>query len=329
MLKIKYYNTNVGVIFKVVDSSYNSALSLKNYCEYINDIHVEDIQELSNKWYKIDSLPICIKKKTSAKKVQVGWELKIPSLASGTIPVPPYLALDELVIIDYDNYKYKYDGKFKDIGELYQQRYETQPEQIVDVPFDLQHLDDIEVSNFNKPEQIKIKQLGGSYGNTTQIIDLSHVVRYEELHELLTPEFLVHNCPCSLSSEQMFKIVRYYVRENIDPRSARITSDYDFCFTVKKILNKQPSFVSKEKKQSSELFEIFEMTWEGYNNKKTGYSGYTPIEALKANSLEDMKNKLESYLKELLDKINCEVEQCSCCKGTGHIVKKIETNFKL
>ena len=42
-----------------------------------------------------------------------------------------------------------------------------------------------------------------------------------------------------------------------------------------------------------------------------------------------MKNKLESYLKELLDKINSEVEQCSCCEGTGHIVKKIETNFKL
>ena len=92
---------------------------------------------------------------------------------------------------------------------------------------------------------------------------------------------------------------------------------------------KEPSVVSKQKKFQRELFEVFEMTWSGYGGKKKGYEGYTPIAELKADSLEDMKNKLEDYLKSLIEKINTEVKQCDCCKGTGHIVSKIKTNFKL
>jgi len=188
---------------------------------------------------------------------------------------------------------------------------------------------EIEVENYNSPEKIIIKQNHGSFNGSPVSVDLSSIVRYEELHEILTPEFLIHNCPCTLSSEQMFKIIRYYVKENINPRVARITSDYDFCFTVKKVLNKKPSLVIKSKKPTEELFEVFEMTYSGYRGGSSGYNGYTPIAPMNAGSLEDMKNKLEKYLTELIDDINTKVEQCECCKGTGHIVTRVKTDFKL
>ena len=328
MLKIKYYSTNVGVIFQVHSNTWYSGDILKNSCDFIDNIHVDSIQNLNKGWYKIDSLPCSIKKKVKAKKVMIGHELKSPSLVSDKVPA--FLTLEQLPYVEDDNEDYYgFSGEYKEIAYLYIPKYEEQPEKLEEVPFELVHLGDIEVSNYTYPEKILIKQVSGNFGGKVQTVDLSDIVRYEDLYELLTPSFLVHNCPCYLSSEQMFKIVRHYVKENINPRVAEITSDYDFCFTVKKVLMKEPSVVLKQKKPQRELFEIFEMTWSGYGGKKMGYSGYTPIAELKADSLEDMKNKLEDYLKNLIEKINEEVEQCKCCKGTGHIVNKIKTNFKL
>ena len=325
MLKIKYYNTNVGVIFKIAHSY---AYDLNSSCTYIDDTYVDNVQELNNKWYKIDSLPCSIKKKVKAKKVMVGHELKSPSLVSDKVPA--FLTLEQLPYVEDDNEDYYgFSGEYKEIAYLYVPKYEEQPEKLGEVSFELVHLGDIEVSNYAYPEKILIKQVSENFRGKVQTVDLSDIVRYEDLYELLTPSFLVHNCPCYLSSEQMFKIVRHYVKENTNPRVAEITSDYDFCFTVKKILSKEPSFASKQKKPQSELFEVFEMTWKGYDGKQSGYGGYTPIAELKADSLEDMKNKLEDYLKNLIEKINAEVKQCDCCKGTGHVVNKIETNFKL
>ena len=328
MLKIKYYSTNVGVIFQVHSNSWYSGDILKNSCDFIDNIPVESIQSLNKGWFKIDSLPCSIKKKVKTKKVMVGHELKSPSLVSDKVPA--FLTLEQLPHVEDDNEDYYgFSGEYKEIAYLYIPKYEEQPEKLEEVSFELVHLGDIEVSNYTAPEKMLIKQVSENFGGKVQTAYLSDIVRYEDLYELLTPSFLVHNCPCYLSSEQMFKIVRHYVKENINPRVAEITSDYAFCFTVKKVLMKEPSVVSKLKKPQREFFEVFEMTWKGYGGKKNGYEGYTPIAELKANCLEDMKNKLEEYLKNLIENINAEVKQCNCCNGTGHVVNKIETNFKL
>jgi len=324
MLKIKYYSTNVGVIFKIAHSY---VYDLNSYCTYIDDTYVDNIQELNNRWYKIDNIPFSIKKKVPTKKTLVGYELKSTSLASDNIPA--FLTLEQLTPVEDDDDIYGYSGEYKEFAYLYKPKFDDIPEQLEEVPFELIDLGEIEVENYNSPEKIIIKQKHERTDGKPTNVDLSSIVRYEELHEILTPEFLVHNCPCTLSSEQMFKIIRYYVKENINPSEARITSDYDFCFTVKKVIKKEPSAVTKYKKSTEDLFEVFEMTWSGYGGKSTGYQGYTPIQALNASSLGDMKVKLEEYLTKLMDIINSEVEQCDCCKGTGHVVNKIETNFKL
>ncbi len=42
--------------------------------------------------------------------------------------------------------------------------------------------------------------------------------------------------PCKLTSKQMYDITRKYIKDNIDLSKAKITSDYKFCFAVKKII---------------------------------------------------------------------------------------------
>ena len=69
------------------------------------------------------------------------------------------------------------------------------------------------------------------------------------------------------------------------------------------------------------MVEIFEMT-----PPSSLYRGYTPMKGWVAESLEDMKEQIRSYLEELMDVINTPVAECEHCGGTGHIIKRVETN---
>lgn len=139
--------------------------------------------------------------------------------------------------------------------------------------------------------------------------------------------------PCKLTSHQMFKIVRQHLLENLDMVENVITSNYDFCFTVKKRVHTKPFVVTesylasrnkwKERKttKTKKLVEVFEMSYAGYKGKG-GYEGYTCIPELHGDNLEDIANKLDSYLTNLLAALNTKVTECECCAGTGHIVVK-------
>ena len=67
-----------------------------------------------------------------------------------------------------------------------------------------------------------------------------------------------------------------------------------------------------------EEIEIFEMTHTGKN-----YSGYTPIQPITANSQQELKDKIDNYLEELMAYINEPLIECEHCRGLGY-VNKIE-----
>ena len=119
-----------------------------------------------------------------------------------------------------------------------------------------------------------------------------------------------------------------------------VTSDYDFCFTVKRKITIKPITTRREIKkdngrsyaspkfktiiQQFKEIEIFEMTPE---DKK--YGGYTPIAPWHANNLREMKEQIETYLANLMEEINKPVAECECCNGTGHVVgPNIDTNAR-
>ena len=170
--------------------------------------------------------------------------------------------------------------------------------------------------------------LAESNGMTKNTIELSKIVRYSDLELMLVPPLALHLRPCSLSTDDMFRIVRQHVRENIDGRYARISSDYDFCFRVEKVIPIK-SFVKRVeiktasgKRYSRPRFNetlvdrkempIFEMT----NSKQHG--SYTVIAGITADSLTSMVEQVRLYLDELMAVLNAPVVECEHCAGTGH-----------
>ena len=144
---------------------------------------------------------------------------------------------------------------------------------------------------------------------------------------MLVPDLAIHNRPCSLSQDNTYKIIRSYIKNNINGKYARVTSDYDFCFTVTKVINIKPYIHTSEQTKSNgrsyakprikkreintKEFKIFEMC------PKKPYQGYTPIKGFTGENLLDLSNNIKSYLDELMSVLNSPLTECPCCDGTG------------
>lgn len=330
--KIEQYITNVGTFFK--KQSGDGYWTLDTLL--INDKLCNQYLKY-NGYFKIDEPIKNIKQKVSGKTQQVGWELINPELACSILPM--YLTLEQL----YNEYNVDsehdgYAGEYKDRAAMYKPVTETTESSYVDVPFELITLGELQVDNYNKPEAMLItQQVESTYGrNNLQTLDLSAIVQYGDITRILTPEFMLHTQPCSLSSNQVYSIVRHWIKEHIDPKVAKITSDYDFCFTVKKIVKTEPFIKRVEKltrgfnsynpkryenkKEDTILVDIFEMTYAGYKGN-AGYDGYTCIPKWEAKSLKDMQEHIKNYLDNLMSVINSNLHQCECCKGSGYRVE--------
>ena len=72
--------------------------------------------------------------------------------------------------------------------------------------FDVKILRNLQIDSFEAPIKMEVKQcVEGNYGKSeSRTADLASIVTYEDIERLLTPEFLLHERPCTLSSSQMF-----------------------------------------------------------------------------------------------------------------------------
>ena len=157
--------------------------------------------------------------------------------------------------------------------------------------------------------------------------------KHQLIDKIMFPSILLHNTPCALTSEEVYKILRQYIKQHINYEVAEITSDYDFCFTVKKkialsnpystqreILKgngrsyKNPKF--KTNYIGTRLTTIFEMTYSPKN-----YSGYTPIPSIVANTEDELKEKIDKLCEDTVSLINEPLVECEYCKGYGVIIK--------
>jgi hypothetical protein len=139
----------------------------------------------------------------------------------------------------------------------------------------------------------------------------------------------------------MYDMTRQYILDHIDNSVAKITSNYDFCFTVKKLvpliepetITYQNIFASTKRERNKihttikkfNEMEIFEMTHE-----QSRYQGYTVIPEMHANSEAELKEKVDAWLEGLMAVINEPLCQCPHCQGTGYVgeVKKQGFNYK-
>ena len=337
-MKIQYYSTNIGVFFKIDASwSYQNLQALN-----IVEINGKDVTSLvpNNGWYHFEGELKDFKKRNPPKKEQIGWRLINPEIASEKIPLT--LTLQQLQKTwNSEDEDYAFTGSYASLVSLYQHDYTELPSEIVPVEVELVKLRDLHIENYEAPSEMKIQVQDGNYGGKLQVQDLSKVAVFADIERMLTPDFLLHTRPCSLTSEQVYKIVRAHILNNIDGKVARVTSNYDFCFAVEKIIETKPYEVKTEKLTSgmrsykpprfttatktTKQQKIFEMTWKGYKGN-SGYDGYTCIEPWEANSLRELYEYMQQYLKDLMLEINKPVVECQHCNGLGCITKTIGTN---
>ena len=86
---------------------------------------------------------------------------------------------------------------------------------------------------------------------------------------------------------------------------------------------KPPRFTTATKTTKQQ--KIFEMTWTGAHHGG-GYTGYTCIEPWEADSLQELYEYMQQYLKDLMLEINKPVVECQHCNGLGCITNTIGTN---
>jgi len=335
-IQVRYYKTNVGNFFALNSGgSYYGSNTLQGHnIVEINGIDVSNLQPHNGGWYLLDIELTDFKKKYPESRKHTGWRLKNPKIASEEIP-------EELEVYqieqDYDSYV----GSHAEYFALYEPMYEIIPAQIIHIEAELTLIRELDVGHYSKPAEMKVQMREGSFGGKTQTVDLSRIASISEIETLLTPEFMQHTRPCSLNSEQVYKIVREHIIQNINGAVARVDSNYDFCFSVVKKVQTKPYVAKKESYTRSgnsykpprfvgrtvdtKDVKIFDMTWKGYKGNE-GYQGYTCIEGWNADSLHELYDNMQRYLHELMQVINEPAKECHHCNGTGYECSTISTN---
>lgn len=265
------------------------------------------------------------------------FTLKVPSLESERIPLTLQPA-DLHIYYDEEEEDYKWTC-YEDIRSLYSPVHKALPPSWEALELEPTIIGEFVAENITEPVNMRVRmmQSGSSFSNKPEEVDLKSIATWEVLEQLLTSPIMLHERPCHLTSETVFRIVRAYLLENIDPKQARVDSNYTFCFSVNKQVVVKPYKVKREKltrngnsyrpprftheTHNTKSVRVFEMTWQGAGNGEVGgYGEYTCIPEIHGRNLQELADNLKRYLDELVDVINTPVAECPHCNGTGHVV---------
>ncbi len=252
-------------------------------------------------WQKLKSIPKKVESVIPEKKEIIKYKLKEGFAKNKKTPVT----------LPAGSFAYNYELEECDNEEikgLYKPVYKITPEHNELIKFEIVVLD--EVDNF-EPIAPKFK------------------IKHSLLNEIQTPNILLTDKPCKLSINDTYTIVRKHIKNYINPQYARITSDYDFCFTVKKIIELHKPFeyevdVNAYKKRARPKYKkrhqndretaVFEMT------NERNYQHYTTITPFEGKNNKDLEKNIEVYLAKLMNYINEPIMECEHCKGRGVVM---------
>lgn len=151
-------------------------------------------------WYEISKIPTIITQKVSGESINKRYELKEVYPESELTPKTlPYPLPDE----------------FEEVSGLYTYNCDKSEDTEQEVEFEISIID--ETDDF-------------------KLIKEDYPVSHTFMDKLKYNPVQLSYKPSSISSEQAYTIIRNYVKEHIDGRYARVTSDYDFHFEVEKYI---------------------------------------------------------------------------------------------
>jgi hypothetical protein len=273
----------------------------------------------------------------SKKVVNVRWELINPADTSLGIPL---ILTKEQADQQYCDEDYIYslgsNCEYQRFSSLYERKYDYQEGELGDVEFEIVSTQEVSVSDVNNFKDMKIVTHINKSTKAEAVQNLSSIVTYSDIEQLLVHPLAIHNRPCSVSKDTTYNIVRNHIKQHINPHHARITSDYDFCFTVKKLVQIKPIEVKREhKKANGRSYATPKFTYSTKQHKELDlfemcpakrYTTYTPIDGFTGENLEDLAENIKLYLGELMLVINAPVHECEHCNGVGSVVREVGCN---
>lgn len=237
-------------------------------------------------WYKIKDIPKIVERIEPDKYINRRYELKDKY---------PVTEMTPKIILEMDD--------DSDIIKLYDYKYDiiTNEWQSIDFEYDLI---DTESLYENTPK----------YPYSNFIMD-----------QLMYPSIMLPNKPCGIKGSELYTIIREYIKLHIDNKYARVTSDYDFCFTVKKVIKLyEPVSYTRDMgtKKRPKLTTIYNYDKQVvvFETAPKEYQKYPVQHGLIANSYAELELKIDNYLKELIEHINKPIIECVSCKGTGIVL---------
>lgn len=322
------------VKFKVIE--FNNGCFITNAESYVYAGHNHYVANLffdgvkaesscKKDWYKLDKVPTTVSTQGYATRVNHRYELK----ETVTFDLPKSYGRDEFAYYPNNGEGWIPRPEFEDVFSLYKEVYDIEPAQLEDIRFNLEiiakyNCDLVEpndTSSFNYPCFIDgyfAKTI--TKDNTTKITD--NKIEYLLINELTIPDLYIDNTPCCLSVKASYDIIRFYIKQNINNTWASLT-DYDYSLTVEKNINLQ----------STQSYQIVEHLYDKKRRPKTKFRdkrkitiyeccpspryGYTVVTPFKGNSLQDLKNNIDTYLTNLITEINKPLVDCPHCKGLG------------
>jgi hypothetical protein len=282
-------------------------------------------------WFVLDSAPIKISKIRSQPNINHRYELQDKDLMSDKLP--KVLEREKVATcIDYD---WVWVDGMEKYRSLYKEVFDKQPAKEEDVEFDFEILFNVKevVPPIDMPFNVQITR---RESDGTRMITVDDI-KYRMIEKIMFPEILLPQRACEFTSKQSYDIVREFLKSNINPEYVKITSDYNFCFEIKRriklakpkqyTVDVNNNFFSKRKRKSKYVKKwsvekeesCFEMTYSPEN-----YKGYTPIKGFRANNQKELKEKVDNYCKDLVSFINIPLAECSHCDGYGIILPEDE-----
>ena len=285
---------------------------------------IEPSKTFDQNWVCLDKPPTKITKMINQPNINHRFELTDKSLISDKIP--HLLKREDVVLNGEDDYYWKEEyAKYK---SLYVEMFDKQEPIEEEYEFNLDIV--IKTKKVSDPVNMSYivpKTEWSSDGMTTIT---SKDVKHQLVDKMMFPSILLPQRPCKLTSTQTYKIVSQYIKDNINPQVAKITSDYDFCFTVKRRIKlaeivkytvdvnngifqkrkRKPKYVNRQQTEKEET--CFSMGHSGHP-----YDGHESIKGFEASNQEELKEKIDNYCKELINFINAKFEECKHCKGNG------------
>jgi hypothetical protein len=295
----------------------------------VNKLFFDDKQPTGTyypNWFYIEHYPVKIQREVRGAYVNKRYELIDTTLESDKMPL----------VIPYGD-ESNYNSSM--IDSLYKFTYDQEPDYMEDVDCDIQVV--CEIDNYNFPPKFEYSAITRTGWNDSYYSIKNADVQHQLLDKMIFPPVLLHNRPCKLSSKQMYDLTRQYILTHIDNSVAKITSNYAFCFEVKKLVPLiEPETITyqnifgRTKKERNKIHtaikkyeekSIFEMTHE-----QEKYKGYSVIPEMYADSEAELKEKVDTWLEGLMEIINKPLCQCPHCQGTGYIdeIKKEGFSYK-